>query len=84
MLNEFNRLKKENHKDYEFFTYNTFKNFLVSASFDYSFPAGTSYMYDSDWDDGIKYSYTTHPLKASKEINTQLLIAYRLYSDYIL
>ena len=29
MLNEFNRLKKENHKDFEFFTYNTFKNFLV-------------------------------------------------------
>ena len=29
VLNEFNRLKKENHKDYEFFIYNTFKNFLV-------------------------------------------------------
>ena len=56
----------------------TFKNFLVSASFDYSFPAGTSYMYDSDWDDGKKYSFTTHPLETAKRINTELTLGYKI------
>ena len=62
----------------------TINRLLILSGFEYGLQIGTPVMHDSDWDDGIKYSYTTHPLKTSKEINTQLLIAYRLYSDYII
>lgn len=56
----------------------SYKNFLLSAAFDYSFPLGTSYMYDSDWEDGEKFSFTKHPLADSKNINTELSFAYEL------
>ena len=56
----------------------SFKNFLISAVFDYSFPVGTSYMYDSDWDNGEKYSFTTHPLENNKRINTELTLGYKI------
>ena len=56
----------------------SYKNFLLSAAFDYSFPLGTSYMYDSDWEAREKFSFTKHPLADSKNINTELSFAYEL------
>lgn len=55
-----------------------YKNFIVTADFDYSLPAGTSYMYDSDWENNIKYSFTEHPLQSSKNIDTSLTLAYQI------
>ncbi len=56
----------------------TFNNFILKAGFDYSIPLGTSYMYDSDWEDGEKYSLTKHPLKKSQNLNAELSGAYSI------
>ena len=55
-----------------------YKNFFISADFDYCLPAGTSYMYDSDWEGGEKYSLTKHPIESSKNIDTALSLAYQI------
>lgn len=55
-----------------------FKNFLFTADFDYSLPLATSYMYDSDWEDGEKYSFTKHPVISQKNIDTALTFAYKI------
>lgn len=56
----------------------SYKRLIVSALFDYSIPLGTSYMYDSDWDNTTKYSYTTHPLISLKNLNAELTFRYIL------
>ena len=56
----------------------TLKNFIISGSFDFSVPLGTSNMYDSDWEDGEKYSLTTHPIVNSKNISTDAALAYNI------
>ena len=53
------------------------KNILLSADFDFSVPIGTSYMYDSDWDDGEKWSFTKHPIEVSQNLNAQGSLGYR-------
>lgn len=55
-----------------------YKNFIVKADFDYSLPLTTSYMYDSDWENNVKYSFTEHPLKSSRNIDTSLSLAYQI------
>ena len=55
-------------------------NFSIISSFEYGTKIANPQMYDSDWSDGIKYSYTTHPLESSKEINAGLQLAYKLLS----
>ena len=55
-----------------------FKNFVVSAAFDYSIPAGTSYMYDSDWEGGEKFSFTKHPIKKSVNLSSELTAGYKI------
>lgn len=54
------------------------KNFLISADFDYSLPLANSYMYDSDWENGEKYSFTKHPLTKQQNIDTSLSFAYKI------
>lgn len=56
----------------------SYKKLIVSALFDYSIPLGKSYMYDSDWDNTTKYSYTTHPLQSQKNLNAELTLGYKL------
>lgn len=55
-----------------------YKDFIVAADFDYSLPLGTSNMYDSDWENNVKYSFTEHPLESSKNIDTSLSLAYQI------
>ncbi len=55
-----------------------YKNLIVNATFDYSLPLGTSFMYDSDWENGAKYSLTEHPIESIKNIDTALTLAYQL------
>lgn len=55
-----------------------YRNIIFSAAFDYSTPAGTSYMYDSDWDGGQKYSFTKHPMTSAKNIYTEAALAYEI------
>lgn len=54
-----------------------YKNILLKAAFDFSVPIETSYMYDSDWDDGEKYSFTKHPIEVSQNLNAQGSLGYR-------
>ncbi len=54
-------------------------NFILGAAFDYSIPAGTSYMYDSDWEDGKKYSLTEHPIKKSINLSSEISAAYKIH-----
>lgn len=54
-----------------------YKNLLITAAFDFSLPLGTSHMYDSDWDDGEKWSFTEHQIEYSKSINTEGALGYR-------
>ncbi len=56
----------------------SFNNCILSAAFDYSAPFGTSYMYDSDWEDGEKYSFTKHPIINTQNYNTELSFAYNI------
>jgi len=56
----------------------SYKNLIIDASFDYSIPVGNSYMYDSDWNGGEKYSLTKHPIKSSKNINTAASLGYEI------
>ena len=57
-------------------------NFSITADFDYGTQIANPQMYDSDWSDGIKYSYTIHPLESSREINTQFKIAYNIFPHH--
>ena len=58
--------------------------FIISSGFEYGIQLGNPKMHDSDWNNGQKYSYTTHPLKSSQEINTELSLTFQLYSDYMI
>ena len=55
-----------------------YKAFLLEAAFDYSIPVGTSYMFDSDFEDGKKYSYTEHPIEKNVNLNTELSLSYEI------
>lgn len=55
-----------------------YKNIIVSADFDYSLPLNGSYMYDSDFEDGERYSLTKHPIINSKNLDTSLTAAYQI------
>ena len=55
-----------------------FKSFIISADFDYGISLPGSYMYDSDWDDGEKYSFTKHPIRNLNNIDTALTAAYQI------
>lgn len=57
-------------------------NFSIISSFEYGTKIANPQMYDSDWSDGIKYSYTIHPLESSREINTQFKIAYNIFPHH--
>jgi len=56
----------------------SFYNFVLSAAFDYSAPLGNSYMYDSDWEDEKKYSFTKHQIIKTENYNTELAFAYKI------
>ena len=55
-----------------------FKNLILTGAFDYAFPVSTSYMYDYDWEDGVLYSCTKHPIESTKNIDTSAALAYRI------
>ena len=55
-----------------------YKGFIISADFDYGIHLPLSYMYDSDWEDGEKYSFTKHPITNSVNIDTSLTAAYQI------
>ena len=61
-----------------------FKNVSLSGLFNFSVPIGTSYMYDSDWENGRRYSYTIHPITNSKNINSEASLAYTINTPSII
>lgn len=57
----------------------SYKDFTLSAGFDYAFPVGTSYMSDYDYfEDGDVESFTEHPIEKSVNIDTDLTLAYQI------
>lgn len=57
----------------------SYKDFKLSAGFDYSFPVGTSYMSDYDYfGNGDVESFTEHPIEKSVNIDTDLTLAYQI------
>ena len=56
------------------------KDFTINSLFDFSLPAGTSYMYDSDDfnADEIFDKRSKHPIAKTTNLNTELTLSYKV------
>ena len=63
----------------------TINRLLISSSFEYGSRIALTNprMKDSDWNNGIKYSWTIHPIEVCREVNTSLLFAYNIFSNHL-